>query len=195
MTRDPSSAPSRPTDELTYHSDQELVAAIVAGNARAFEALFHSYYPGLCGFAARMVANRDVAEDLVQEVFLYVWRNREVWQVQTTVKQYLYAAVRHGALRYLRHERVTSKYTNDTVILFERPPRLADADLESQETISLVQAAIAKLPERCRLVYTLHREQGLSYAEVAEVMGISPKTVDVQMGRALKALRRLLGGV
>ena len=60
--------------------------------------------------------------------------------------------------------------------------------------MTAVRAAIAKLPERCRLVYTLHREQGLSYAEVAAVMGISVKTVDAQMGRALKSLRKLLGG-
>lgn len=193
MTRDPSSEPARPNEDPRNRSDEELVASIVAGNTRAFEALFRAHYPGMCRFAARMVAHRDVAEDLVQEVFLYVWRNREVWEVRASVKQYLYASVRHGALRYLRHERVVHRYTPDTVILFERAPRLADADLESAETISLVQAAIAKLPERCRLVYTLHREQGLTYAEVAEVMGISPKTVDVQMGRALKALRRLLG--
>ena len=173
-------------------SDEELAAAIASGNTSAFEMLFRAHYPGMCVFAARMVSARDVAEDLVQEVFLYVWRQRDIWRVDSSVKQYLYAALRHGALRYLRHERVVHKRQPETIALFDRSPRLADADLESNETISLVQAAVARLPERCRLVYTLHREQGLTYAEVASVMGISAKTVDVQMGRALKALRRLL---
>ena len=173
-------------------SDSELAVAISQGSNSAFERLFRVHYPAMCGFAARMVGARDIAEDLVQEVFLYVWRNRETWEVRTSVKQYLYASLRHGALRYLRHERVVRLRIPETTMAFERPPRLTDADLESQETIALVQAAIARLPERCRLVYTLHREQGLTYAEVAAVMGISAKTVDVQMGRALKALRRLL---
>ena len=176
----------------THASDAELAAQIVAGDTRAFETLFRAYYGGMSAFAARMVGRGDIAEELVQEVFLYVWRTRDSWQIHTSVRQYLYSAVRHGALRYLRHERVVQNHVPETVILFERPVRLADADLESEETIRLVRAAIAKLPERCRLVYTLHREQGLTYAEVAEVMGISVKTVDVQMGRALKALRRLL---
>lgn len=173
-------------------SHADLAAQIVAGDTRAFETLFRTYYAGMCVFAARLVGRGDVAEELVQEVFLYVWRTRDSWQIHTSVRQYLFSAVRHGALRYLRHERVVQNHLPETLILFERPVRLADADLESEETIRLVRAAIAKLPERCRLVYTLHREQGLTYAEVAEVMGISVKTVDVQMGRALKALRRLL---
>jgi RNA polymerase sigma-70 factor (ECF subfamily) len=182
-----------PASALPSVSDEALAAAFVAGDPRAFETLFRAHYAGMCAFAARMVTRRDVAEDLVQEVFLYIWRNRDAWHIERSVKQYLYAAVRHGALRYLRHERVVRQRLPETVILFDRPPRLADADLESAETIAMVQAAIAKLPERCRLVYTLHREQGLTYAEVAAVMGISAKTVDVQMGRALKALRKLLG--
>ena len=173
-------------------SDEELASAIVAGDSAAFETLFRAHYQSMCAFAARMVARRDVAEDLVQEVFLYVWRNRQQWRVEHSVKQYLYASLRHGALRYLRHERVVRDHVPDAVIMFERPPRLADADLEAEETRALVRAAIDRLPERCRLAYTLHREHGLTYAEVAAVMGISAKTVDVQIGRALKSLRRLL---
>ena len=173
-------------------SEVALCAAIRVGSTSAFESLFRTHHPGMCAFAARMVRSREVAEDLVQEVFLYVWRNREVWQVRTTVRQYLYSALRHGALRYLRHERVVRRNLPQTISLFDRAPRHADADLAAAETVAVVQAAIARLPERCRLVYTLHREQGLSYAEIAAVMEISPKTVDVQMGRALKALRRSL---
>jgi RNA polymerase sigma-70 factor (ECF subfamily) len=95
-------------------------------------------------------------------------------------------------VRYLRHERVVLHHVPDTIALFDRPPRATDADLSTSEIVSAVRIAVERLPERCRLVFTLHREQGMSYREVAEVMGISPKTVDVQMGRALKALRRSL---
>ena len=174
-------------------SDDALCSEIRSGSSTAFERLFREHHPGMCAFAFRMIGRDDVAEDLVQEVFLYVWRNRESWQVRTSIRQYLYSALRHGALRLLRHERVVRRNIPETISLLDRAPKLPDARLVRAETIALVQAAIARLPERCRLVYTLHRESGLTYAEVAEVMEISPKTVDVQMGRALKALRRALG--
>jgi RNA polymerase sigma-70 factor (ECF subfamily) len=92
----------------------------------------------------------------------------------------------------LRHDRVARRHIPDAITLFDRTPRLADAQLVRAETVAIVRAAIARLPERCRLVYTLHRESGLTYAEIAEVMEISPRTVDAQMGRALSALRRAL---
>ena len=103
-----------------------------------------------------MVGQRDVAEDLVQEVFLYVWRQRDVWEVRTSVKQYLYAALRHGALRYLRHERVVRNHMPDTVILFDRPPRLADADLESSE-IDLKLVRVGRRETAGALPSRLHR--------------------------------------
>jgi RNA polymerase sigma-70 factor, ECF subfamily len=188
----PVRAPSFEGVEDSADVELALCAGIRGGSTAAFETLFHAHHPGMCGFAARLVGRRDVAEDLVQEVFLYIWRNRESWHVRTGVRQYLYSALRHAALRYIRHERVVRHHAPETIALFDRAPRQADADLASAETIALVRMAIARLPERCRLVYTLHREQGLSYSEVAAVMGISPKTVDVQMGRALRSLRRFL---
>lgn len=179
--------------EVNATSDAILWARIQSGDATAFEVLFRAHHPGMCAFARRMVGSADIAEDLVQEVFLYVWRHRDSVQMRTTARVYLYSALRHGALRYFRHERVVQRHMPETLSLFDRSPRQADANMLSAETLGLIRAAIGRLPERCRLVYTLHREQGLTYAEIAEVMQTSPKTVDVQMGRALKALRRALG--
>lgn len=175
-------------------ADLAVWSAIQRGDSRAFEALFRTYHPLMCAFALRMIGSTDIAEDLVQEVFLYLWRHRESIQLRTTPRVYLYSALRHGTLRYLRHERVVQRHQAETISIFDRPSRPTDARLLSAETRALVRAAIGRLPERCRLVYTLHREQGLTYSEIAEVMQTSPKTVDVQMGRALKALRRALDG-
>lgn len=197
MTPDPQFAPNshslREAATEGGAKDTERWLRIQASDHTAFEALFRAYHPSMCSFAARMVSSSEIAEDLVQEVFLYIWRHRESVQMRMSPRVYLYSALRHAALRYLRHERVEKRHTAETISIFDRPPRSTDARLLSAETLSLVRAAISRLPERCRLVYTLHREQGLSYAEVAEVMEISPKTVDVQMGRALKSLRRALG--
>jgi RNA polymerase sigma-70 factor (ECF subfamily) len=188
------------TNPVSAAGGQELeepafVSRIRAGDAAAFELLFRAHHPGLCAFATRLLdgGRRDIAEELVQEVFLYVWRHREGWEVRTSARSYLYSAVRHAALAQSRHERVVRRYTAETISLFDRPPRRTDADLTAEESARMIAAAIARLPERCRMVFTLTRQQGLSYAEAADVMGISVKTVDVQMGRALKALRKQLG--
>lgn len=170
------------------------VEGIRAGDAVAFEALFRAYHAPLCAFAFRYLRARDLAEEIVQEVFLFVWERRETWDVRTSVKNYLFTAIRNAALSYLRHERVVRRREAETVELFGGPSASADAEVGAAETLAAVQRAVGRLPERCRLVFTLQREQGLTYSEVAEVLGISPKTVEVQMGRALKSLRKALAG-
>ncbi len=185
--------PPEATDPLET-PERDWVARIRAGDGPAFEALFHAYHAPLCAFAYRLVGVRDLAEEIVQEVFLYVWERRETWDVRTSVKSYLFTAVRNAAMSYLRHERVVRQREAETVDLFVRPAAAADGRVRTAELVAAVQRAVGRLPERCRLIFTLHREQGLTYSEIAEVLEISPKTVEVQMGRALKALRKALAG-
>jgi RNA polymerase sigma-70 factor (ECF subfamily) len=168
------------------------VDAIRAGSADAFEALFRAYHADLCAFAYRYLGAPDLAEEIVQEVFLFVWERRATWEVRTSPRSYLFTAVRNAAVSYLRHERVVRR--GQTQIRELHPVAAPSADLEAgeAETIAAVRQAIGRLPARCRLVFTLHREQGLTYAEVAEVLSISPRTVEVQIGRALKSLRKNL---
>ncbi len=170
----------------------DVVARIRAGDAAAFEALFHAYHAALCAFGYRYVDSREVAEEIVQEVFLFIWERRATWDVHGSVKNYLFTAVRNAAVSWLRHERVVRRRHAETVDLFTRPMAPADRELTSAELLVAVRRAVARLPERCRLIFTLHREQGLTYREIASVLDLSPKTVEVQMGRALKALRKSL---
>jgi RNA polymerase sigma-70 factor (ECF subfamily) len=168
------------------------VERIRTGDPAAFEALFHAYHAPLCAFAYRYLDARDLAEEVVQEIFLFVWERRETWDVRTSVKGYLFTAVRNAALSYLRHERVVRRREAETVERLDGPSAGADAEAAAAETLAAVQRAVSRLPERCRLVFTLHREQGLTYSEIAEVLGISPKTVEAQMARALQSLRKAL---
>lgn len=171
--------------------DGELVGLIRAGDPEAFEALFHQYHAPLCAFAYRYLEARDLAEEIVQEVFLFVWERRETWQVRTTVRGYLFTAVRNAAVSYLRHERVVRRRAPEVREVLVAAASVPETE-PGGETIAAVQQAIGRLPARCRLAFTLHREQGLTYTEVAEVLAISPRTVEVQIGRALKALRLAL---
>ena len=173
-------------------SDSILLAQIQAGDPAAFEELFHTYHAGLCAFAFRCLGSREIAEDVVQEVFLFVWDRRQTLRLQTSLRGYLFAAVRNAALSYLRHQRVEERSESHTADLFAAAAPSPEEELQIADLSDAVRAAVDRLPTRCRLIFTLHRERGLTYGEIAEVLGLSRNTIEVQMGRALKALRTRL---
>jgi RNA polymerase sigma-70 factor (ECF subfamily) len=163
-----------------------------------FEILFLTYHARLCSFASRYVGCPDTAEEVVEEVFLRIWAQHGADDDRCGCSQrYLYTAVRNQALKVLDHERVVQR-SHGIVIRQEHVPGMsqpliaADERLQAEELTDAVRHAIDQLPERCRQAYVLHRQQGMSYAEVAEVMGISVRTVETQLSRAAKSLRQAL---
>jgi len=160
----------------------------------AFDALVRAHYGRLCNFAHRYVDSRDVAEDIVQDVFARLWRQHDAFDVRDPLP-YLYQAVRNRAVTYRRQRVVRDRWREQQTLRDDdrQEPDTASA-VEVADLAEAVRRAIDALPERCRLVFTMSREQDLTYAEIARALGISVKTVETQMGRALKALRTLLAG-
>jgi len=165
-------------------------ARIRAGDAAAFERAFRTYHPALCRFACRYVHSRDIAQELVHDVFATLWEERRRLSVDR-LKSYLYAAVRNLAISHLRHELVERRWR-------ERAPAHAapldenegERRLETAELEAAVERVLDRVPERCRLALTLRWQRQMSYAEVAAAMGISVKTVEIYVGRGLAALRQ-----
>jgi RNA polymerase sigma-70 factor (family 1) len=178
-------------------TDSARIAAIRAGNEAAFEAVFREHYGRLCAVAARIVGCGETAEEVVQSVLLRVWRQREDLAITGTLAGYLYCAVRNGALMHLRRERLERRWQEQasaegaSPLMGERPPQ-PDEWTRSAELTTAIQYAIQQLPPRCQEAYVLRREKHLSYAEIAQLMGISTRTVEVQIGTALRALRKRL---
>jgi RNA polymerase sigma-70 factor (ECF subfamily) len=168
-----------------------LVERICAGDERAFETLFRDYHAPLCAFAYRYLGARDVAEEIVQEIFLFIWERRETLDIRGSFKTYLFTSVRNAAVSYLRHERIVRRHEVASAPFLVQGTS-ADRELVHNELKVAVRQAIADLPARCQLVFTLHREEGLTYNEIGKVMGIAPKTVENHMIRALKGLREAL---
>lgn len=168
-----------------------LTAAIEISQRAEFEKLFRTYYAALVAFAAGMVDSTDAAEDIAQEVFVAVWRRRAEMSPEAVSRAYLYKAVRHRALNTIRHDRIARDAAEPQDDSFGAG---ADEILIQSEVEAAVRAAISRLPERARLMFTLSRDEGLTYAEIASVTGVSVKTVETQMGRALRALRHSLAG-
>ena len=174
----------------------EWVARIRAGDAAAFERVFRTYHPGLCTFAYRYVRSRDVAQELVQDVFAKLWEDRQRLSLRDCFKNYLYTAVRNRAISHLRHDVVERRCIAD-------PSEHHDSDggnegelrLEAEELEAVVERVLRQLPERCRVALALRWQRHMTYAEVAEAMGISVKTVEIHIGRGLAALREAYRGL
>lgn len=172
----------------------DWIAQIRAGDEAALEAVFRAFAPGLCALAARYVRSRAVAEELVQELFLDLWTRRGQLTIEQTLDAYLCTAVRNRALNHLRREHRLTVW-REGVVAAEREGEPGDASAPTESSLLdalELQDAIAHLPARCRLIFTLNRQQEMTYAEIATSLGLSIKTVETQMGRALKALRARL---
>lgn len=171
--------------------DTDLSVLIRAGDRDAFERLFRDWYARLATYAVRLVGSRDAAEDIVQELFVTLWNRRDQLPDMGALPGYLHRAVRNRALNDLRRRRTAERW------LALRDPDPVDvpvavSTLVEAELAGRIQAALGALPPRTREVFLLHRDQGLTYGGIAAALGISVKTVETLMSRALRSLRQAL---
>lgn len=183
---------------VNHKSDDDLrsvVNRIRDGDEKAFDTLFLMYYSALCRFAWRYVKSEAIAEELVQELFTYLWENRIGWEPRTaggTIRGYLYKSIKHRAIDHLKHQEVIDRYAE----VWEPAEKYATIDIEDdlreEKLKKAIGRAIENLPEHGKMVFKLHRYDGLTYKEIAQVMDISVKTVENHMGRVFKILRQEL---
>ncbi len=171
-------------------SDQEHLDRLRAGNEEGFDAIFRTYYPSLVGFADSILRDSASAEDTVQEVMLELWRRRSNIVLATSLRAYLFQSTRNRALNRIRHDRVAARL--DPELATPTPMPTPDRVLSEGEMAARVREAVNELPDRCREVFRLSRVDGLRYAEIATTLCISVKTVEAQMGKALRILRERL---
>ena len=158
----------------------------------AFEKLFVLGYSPLRSFCKKFVHVNEVAEELVSEVFFKIWNNRKAIVIASSPKSYLYTAVRNISFDHLRKEKKYSLTSLDDAVTMPSDYFDPQRHSELEELQMKIEAAVAKLPKQCRTVFLMSREQGLRYNEIAEKLQLSIKTIETQMGRALKSLRKSL---
>lgn len=171
--------------------DRELLERVRAGDEAAYDAAFRTWYAPLVRVAGALLKDTDAAEEVVQDVMVELWRRRHVMDAGITLRAYLLRAVRNRSLNHLRHLRVRRETTVDVEALYDEPVA-SDQPVVAKELGEAVKVALDELPPRCREVFDLSRVHGLKYAEIAETLGISQKTVEAQMGKALRILRERL---
>jgi RNA polymerase sigma-70 factor (ECF subfamily) len=168
-----------------------IVSKIKEGDVHAFESLFRLYYSPLCLYAAGITGRMDVSEEIVQDLFYVFWKEREKLPVLQSVRNYLYGSVRNLSLHYCEHREIVERHRQRVAAEGDGlngadPQRL----LEYKELESLINSTLRKLPERCLRIFRMHRFEGKKYAEIASALSLSVKTVEMEMSKALRALRK-----
>jgi len=171
------------------NGDSELLQKISRGSEESFTEAFDLYYPPLCYYANKFIQDLDESRSIVQQVFVDLWIKRNKVVIHQSLKGYLFKSVRNCALDYLKHKVVETRYLNEKQSEVES----YEHDLiEEAELNARINAAIEGLPEKCRQIFILCRFEELRYSEIAIRLEISVKTVEMQMGIALKKLRSKL---
>jgi len=170
--------------------DDKLIKKVRAGDDRAFEELFKLYCRPLVRFALRFVRDTETAEGIVQDVFIRVWRNRSRLDPGLKIRAYLYQAVKNQSLQHLRHLKIVNR--DQSMQGWGKTDGSPEKEVEERETARAVYEAVSELPPHRRLIFCLSKYDHYTYAEIAEIQNISVKTVETQMGRALKFLRNRL---
>lgn len=173
--------------ELSYSG---VIQMVKAQDEQAFEQLFKTYFKSLHAYALTILNNEAVAEEMVQQVFYKLWERKEQLDVHTSVRAYLYRSVHNESLNYLKHHSIKSKHQTYAMQQQQNShehsagEKLAGRELEQQ-----IRQALNDLPEQCRTIFQLSRYEELKYREIADHLGLSIKTVEAQMGKALRLLR------
>lgn len=158
-----------------------------------FKLLFEQYYNPLCNFANSILYDSAKAEDAVQDVFVKMWQKKDKIGGLENPKSYLFQATKNKCIEYLRKLKLDQKLSLENERRLEMSSSInSDDEAEKYVLKEKLFNSIRQLPPKCRNVFTMSKINGLTYSEIAEELGISPKTVENQIGRALRLLREMM---
>lgn len=179
------------TIELTGHTGFD---DFKLNDIHFFERLYTTYFSGLHRYANTLIDNELEAEEIVQNVFIKLWERRDAIDIQLSLKAYLYKSVYNESLNWLKHQKVKQAYeTHSLYVMKQTSAPEAHEELASKTLQQKIREALLDLPEQCRTIFQLSRFEELKYREIASQLNLSEKTVENQMGKALRILRLKLG--
>lgn len=177
---------------MTTDIHTDSFSRVKTGDVQAYELLFKQFYQRLCHYAFVLLKDMDESEETVQQVFIAIWDKKDQIEIETSLQSYLYRAVNNACLNKIKQQKTRSRH-HDHI-------RYASADSDhstgqaviSKELEENIYAAVDRLPEQCGLIFRLSRFEGMRYQQIADELGISVKTVENQLGKALKLMREEL---
>lgn len=175
------------------YTDQELLDLLKSGDHLAFSQIFERYGSLLVSFACRKVYDKQIAEDIVHDVFADLWAKRTVQQISKGFEPFMFTAVRNRILDHYKHQKVSQRYLDNFKEYLSQTEDSADHLIRQHDLSSLIEREIAALPEKMRVVFELSRTTDMSRKEIAVHLDMPEETVKTNMHRALKILKGRLG--
>ena len=173
-------------------SDNEIIRRIRQGDVKQFESLFRSSYVSLVRYAKTFVKDHDTAEEIVQDLFFRLWNDKKNFKIETSLNGYLFRAVHNRCLHLIEHKKVVEKHARELSYRQEENVENPSETVQYSELQSIIVRTLERLPERCGRIFCMNRFEGLKYAEIADKMSVSVKTIEAEMGKALKEFRKAL---
>jgi len=173
-------------------SENEIIRGIRQGDVRQFESLFRSSYVSLVQYAKTIVKDHDTAEEIVQDLFFRLWNDKGKIKIETSLNGYLFRAVHNRCLHLIEHKRVVEKHAKELSYNREENPETTSETVRYNELQLVIVRILERLPERCGRIFCMNRFEGMKYTEIADKLSVSVKTIEAEMGRALKEFRKAL---
>jgi len=170
-------------------AEKELIVRLKDGDQTAFELLFHFYYPGLVIYASQFTADRDEAEEIVQDFFVRFWEKHQKVLLTDSLSNYFFSAVRNGSLNYLKHKKIEDRYLQEIYNLSNEHLAYDTNLFVASELQQRIKNSIGLLPDKCREIFMMSRIRGMKNEEIAIELKLSKRTVETQISNALKVLR------
>jgi RNA polymerase sigma-70 factor (family 1) len=159
---------------------------------KGFELLYNRYYKPLCSHAVRFVYSKDVAEDIIAEIFYNIWKNQVFLNITVSFRSYLFTAVRNRCFLYLQQEYNKTTPIDNPIFQFPEPSEAPDQMLFYDDLQRQIEQAIAQLPPQCQKVFLMNRFEGKKYKEIADELQLALKTVEAHINKALVHLREVV---
>ena len=179
--------------DIILYSDEELMQEIKADNMFAFDVLFRKYSKKLSKFGFSILKSTEDTENLIQDVFLNLWENRNKVVKDSAIKSYIFTLTHNSAISIIRKKARESEFVEYLKSMQEISVAPVNMELEYIELTNKLDEILKALPPRQKEVYLLHKVEGLKYSEIAERLSISVNTIENHMSRALKTIREKLG--
>jgi len=174
------------------NSDSEIIRRIRQGDKQEFEKLFRSSYVSLVRYAKTILKDHDTAEEIVQDLFFRLWQDRGQLTIESSLNGYLFRSVHNRSLHFIEHQKVVDRHAGEIAASADQTAEPVIEAIYYSELQSKVARVLERLPERCSVIFRMSRFEGLKYNEIAEKLSLSLKTVEANMGKALKEFRKAL---
>lgn len=172
--------------------DIEIIRRIREGDVGQFELLFRSSYISLVRYAKTLIKDHDTAEEIVQDLFFRLWKDKEKFNIESSLNGYLFRSVHNRCLHVIEHNKVMERHAAEMSYVQSDNQESPSDILHYKELQARIARILERLPERCGRIFCMSRFEGLKYAEIADRLSVSIKTVEANMGRALKEFRNEL---